>query len=172
MNRQRLFKTLENQEGRRYEPYPDSRGIPTVGIGLNLRDVGYKGKKYASVEAFKADYPDGLTDAEIEAAFIEELERIIGNVIEFCEDKGVDYNELSDLRQEIIVNMIFNMGFGGIDKFSLMWQHLAAGNYIGAALEMLHSSRGKLSSYVRQVQMRAVRLAIAMATDDEAALEL
>ncbi len=172
MDKQRLFKTLENQEGRKPEPYLDSRKIPTVGIGLNLRDVGYKGKKYPSVEAFEADYPDGLTDAEMEAAFEEELEHIIGKVIEFCEDKGVDYNELSDLRQEIIVNMIFNMGFGGISEFSLMWQHLAAGNYIGAALEMLHSKRGNLSSYVRQVKMRAVRLAIAMATDDETALGL
>ena len=170
MDMERMIKTLELQEGRRANAYPDSKGIPTVGIGLNLRDVGYKGKKYKSVADFNKEYPNGLTDDQIDEALIAELEHHIDNAIDLAESKGVNWDELGSLRQEVIVNMVYNMGKAGVGGFPSMWRHLADGNYVGAALEMLHGSRGNLSKYTLDTKMRAVKLAMAMATDSDEAI--
>ena len=51
---ERLIKTLHIQEDVRERAYLDSEGIPTVGCGRNLRDVGIAGKTYDTVEAFEA----------------------------------------------------------------------------------------------------------------------
>lgn len=166
MDRNRFLKTLARDEGLKLMPYTDTGGVLTIGIGTNLEAVGWKGKTYKSAAGFLVDYPDGITEAEAYAAAETELDEILEQVEELCEANGVVWNDLSDLRQEVIVNLCYNLGLGGINKFQKMWGYLADGNYVQAGIEALDSR------WAAQVKRRSHRLTFALATDDETALEL
>jgi lysozyme len=60
---------------------------------------------------------------------------------------------LTPARQDVIVNMAYNLGLAGLGKVSRMWSALGDGNYDLAATEMLNSK------WARQVGNRAVELA-------------
>ena len=166
MDRERFWKTLVRDEGLKLMPYTDTVCVLTIGIGTNLESVGWKGKTYKSEDAFLLDYPDGITEEEAYEAAEAELDEILGQVEELCEANDVVWDDLSDLRQEVIVNLCYNLGLAGIKKFQKMWRYLAAGNYVQAGIEGLDSR------WATQVKRRAYRLMFALATDDERALEL
>ena len=115
----------------------------------------------------RRDYPDGLTRELSDALLTDDLTKAEAQAQEeFAECWG----DLSELRQEILTNMVFNMGIGTVRIFKSFKRHLIAGNYVAASLEMLHGSRGNLSEYTLQTKMRAVKLAVAMTTDSDEAL--
>lgn len=163
MNRDRLLDTLTRDEGLRLGPYNDTEGIPTIGIGRNLRDIGWNGKKYASIDAFLADYPNGITAEDARDA----LDYDVQEAIEGAQDlAGKDWGFLSSIQKEVIVNLVFNLGKHGLSKFKGVWRNVGNANYPMAAVEMLDSR------WATQVKRRSARLSIAFATNDEAALEL
>ena len=157
MKMKRLRATLKKDEGVHLQPYCDTMHIPTVGVGRNLRDVGYDGKKYQTTAEFTEDYPNGLTLDEVEAAFEEDIQKAISGASSLA---GDHWASLSEVRQEVLVNMVFNMGKGGVQGFKRMWKAIGDGRFDRAAFEMCDSC------WLRQVKMRAVRLACAMLTDN------
>jgi lysozyme len=128
-----VFAQLAVDEGKRNRMYLDSRGIPTIGIGHNLRD------KPISDAAVRAIFEDDLADAEADA------KRIFA-----CFDK------LSDARKAVVVNMAFNMGYATLSQFKHTIAMVDAGRYDEAAEAMLQSR------WATQVGARAERLADAM----------
>lgn len=166
MDRDRLLETLVRDEGLKLMPYTDTVCVLTIGIGTNLESVGWKGETYNSEDAFLSDYPDGITEEEAYEAAEAELDEILGRVEELCEAKGVVWDDLSDLRQEVIVNLCYNLGLAGINGFRKMWGYLADRNYVQAGIEGLDSR------WATQVKRRSHRLMFALATNDETALEL
>lgn len=129
MNLDRLKKTLQKHEGLRMRPYKDTVGKLTIGIGRNLDDIGI-----SEQEAFF------LLDNDIQRA-VDLTKRILP-----------EFQELDDLRQEVLVNMAFNMG-NGLQEFKKMLAATIKGEYDVAANEML-SSR-----WAKQVGQRAIDLA-------------
>lgn len=71
------------------------------------------------------------------------------------------FGSLSAVRQRVLINMAFNMGLAGLDKFHDMLGYLATGDYEQAATAM------QASTWAKQVGGRAVRL-VAMMRDDKA----
>jgi lysozyme len=71
------------------------------------------------------------------------------------------FEDLSDVRQRVVVNMIFNMGLTKFRGFKETIKHIAAGEYSEAAKEMLDSK------WARQVGLRAVRLSQMMRTNED-----
>ncbi len=69
---------------------------------------------------------------------------------------------LPDLRQDVVANMAFNMGVGGLLKFTHMLSALQDGDFAQAAAEMLDSR------WAAQVPNRAKRLAKQMHTGERA----
>jgi lysozyme len=67
--------------------------------------------------------------------------------------------DLSDVRLAVIVDMAFQMGYVGLKRFELMWEHLRHGNFMGAADEILRSV------YAKQTPNRARRNAQMMRTN-------
>mgnify|MGYP003145046955 CR=1 FL=1 len=134
MDRTLLKSQLERHEGLRLKPYRDTVGKLTVGYGRNLDDVG-------------------ITP--------EEAELMLDNDIDAAEKhlKTVDeYNGLDPIRQAVICNMAFNLGFYGLMAFRKMWKAIARKDYTEAAKQMLDSL------WARQVGYRADELAQIMRT--------
>ena len=66
------------------------------------------------------------------------------------------YSKLDDVRQDVLLNMCFNLGITGLLQFKNMIASLERGNYIQASKDMLDSL------WSEQVGERALRLSIRM----------
>ena len=136
MDRQLLRSQLERHEGLRLKPYLDTATPPrlTIGYGRNLDDAG--------ITREEADY--------MLSADIDRVERELDTIDE--------YVALNRIRQTVIGNMSFNLGFHGLMQFKRMWAAIGRCDYEKAAEEMLKSK------WARQVGNRATELAEIMRT--------
>ena len=130
MNNDRLKETLIRHEGIRLKPYKDSMGKITIGIGRNLDDMG-------------------ISTEEAGLMFLNDLDRVERELL--TNFKWLP--ALSDVRQEVLMNMCFNLGITRLNGFRKMLAALADRNYEQAAVEMLDSK------WATQVGSRALRLA-------------
>ena len=128
MNMDRLLESVKKHEGYRNKVYLDTLGKRTVGVG------------HLCVEDFWED------DKEYEEKFLmtilaHDLQTAIKGAKELMEDHGcVDIDEQAE---EILIEMVFQLGKNGVSKFKNMWKALAEKNYIGASYEMLDSRWSK-----------------------------
>lgn len=136
MNRELLRSQLERHEGLRLKPYRDTVSKLTIGYGRNIEDVG-----------ISRDEADFMLDNDID-----QVEQYLKTVDE--------YNELDEVRQTVLANLCFNVGFRGLMKFKRMWAAIGRGEYSRAADEMLDSK------WARQVGRRADELAEIMRTGE------
>jgi len=130
----RLIEMLQRHEGLRLKPYKCTAGKLTIGYGRNLEDVGI---------------------SEIEAMVM------LRHDIEQCYQELSIFSWFSDLdqvRQEAIVNMLYNLGLPTFLQFKMTLKYLAEGKYSQAAAEMLNSK------WARQVGSRAEELAYMVET--------
>jgi lysozyme len=118
-----LISQLKRHEGFSAKPYRCPAGVWTWGYG------------FTSITTDEADMVLRLKVLELRHALYERL------------------LPLTPARQDVIVNMAYNLGLAGLGKFSRMWSALGDGNYDLAATEMLNSK------WARQVGNRAVELA-------------
>lgn len=134
MNIDRLKEQLKDDEGYRQHIYTCSAGKRTIGYGHNLDDLG-------------ADKPiaDFMLNRDIEILL---HNATINEII-----TGLD-----DVRAEVIINMAFNLGVGGLLNFRRMLAAVAQRNFEKAAAEM------KDSLWYKQVGIRAKRLVKEMRT--------
>jgi len=116
MNMPDLVESLIQHEGYRTTVYTCTAGKPTVGVGHNL-------ERPISDAAIKQILADDIEDC------IKELDRI-----------RPSWRLHSDVRQNVLIEMMFNMGAPTLNEFEKMWRHLAARDYDKAAHEMLASN--------------------------------
>lgn len=124
---------LRVDEGFRSRPYRDTVGKLTIGYGRNLDDVG--------ISRSEGEY---LLRNDVEEV-IDQLKSTFGF-----------WDDLSELRKAVLINMAFNLGFDGLMGFHNTLKHIRAGEFEDASEHMLHSK------WARQVGARADRLAEAM----------
>ena len=128
MNMDRLLESVKKHEGYRNKVYLDTLGKRTVGVG------------HLCVEDFWED------DKEYEEKFLMEilqkdLQEAIKGARELMEER--DCLEIDDKAEELLIEMVFQLGKNGVSKFRNMWKALAEKNYIGASYEMLDSRWAK-----------------------------
>jgi lysozyme len=129
----RLRQQLVRDEGEVAHAYQDSLGYWTIGVG-RLIDK----RKGGSLSPDEIDY---LLDNDIKrksAEVMAALPWVAG---------------LSPARQGVVLNMAFQMGTAGLLKFVTTLKLVQAGDYAGAARQMLRSL------WARQTPERAKRLA-------------
>ena len=125
-----LIEELIRDEGVKLFPYKDTEGHLTIGIGHNLeRGISLNVANYMLRE-----------DVDI---CILELDKAIPAI----------FSKLNIDRQNVLINMCFNLGINRFLSFKKMLLALERRDYKQASIEMLDS---KWSS---QVGMRATRLA-------------
>lgn len=124
-----LRDDLIRHEALRLKPYEDSEGILTIGVGRNLEDKGI-----SEEEAFL------LLDNDIKV------------VLDECRQFPW-FEGLSQVRKDVVANMVFNLGFSRFRRFIKTIAYIELGQYDAAAIEMMDSK------WARQVKGRAVELA-------------
>lgn len=135
------METLEEQlirhEGYRQFPYKCSAGKLTVAIGRNLDDRGI---------------------SEDEAKYL------LHNDITICKQElNLLYpiiKALNSARENVLINMCFNIGIKRLSGFKKMWAAIVVGDFEEAAKQMLDSK------WANQVGKRATELAEIMKTGE------
>lgn len=129
---------LKRDEGWSPCAYTDSEGYTTVGYGFMI-DRRKGGRIPRDVADYWLDYEINLVRQELEVL--------------------MDWvPQLDAVRQDVLVNMAYNMGVGNLLKFKKTLMYVKAGLFSNAAREMLNSR------WAVQVKGRATRLSEQMRT--------
>jgi len=129
-----LIESIKRHEGLRLYPYQDTLGFWTIGYGRCIE------KK-------------GITPQEAEIM----LRRDVGEAIARYEDLPADVRQKCNrARQDVLVSMIFQMGYLGVLKFKRMLGAIAAGDFERASREMENSL------WARQTPRRCAEMAEVM----------
>ena len=139
MDIEQLREQLEVDEGCVYEIYNDHLGYATFGIGHLVTEsdpeqgqsVGTPVSSDRVAEAFESDIQSVLRD---------------------CNILYSDFHNLPEEAQQVIANMMFNLGRPRLSKFAGMKRGVDARDWDAAADEMVDSN------WYRQVTNRADRL--------------
>ena len=129
MDKQKLIEELKRDEGVRFKPYHCSADKLTIGVGRNLDDVGI---------------------TEVESDFL--LANDIDNCVEELTRTFNWFDELSNVRQRVMINMCFNLGLSRLLNFKNFLEAVESKDYVKAGVEMLDSK------WATQVGPRATRL--------------
>ena len=140
MDRQSVYEQLKIDEGVEYEIYKDHLGYPTFGVGhLVLK----------SDPEYGADVGTPVSDDRVRECFERDLDTSVSECVALY---GEQFEQWPGEVQEILVNMMFNMGRTRLGKFKNFRKALEAQDWKQASME------GKDSLWYRQVTNRADRL--------------
>ena len=139
MDIEKLRKQLEIDEGIVHEVYLDHLGLATFGIGHLVIDSD-------------PEYGAEVGTAVAESRCIEVFNQDVEIVLSDCKILYPDFDELPEEVQQIIANMMFNMGRPRLSKFKGMKRGVDNRDWNDAADEMVDSG------WYRQVTNRAQRL--------------
>lgn len=141
MNRKEVFEQLKIDEGVKYEVYLDHLGLPTFGVGhLICSDDAESGVAVATP----------VSEERVWDAFDQDLDTAIAECHQLF--PGGNFDNFPEEVQQIVVNMMFNMGRPRLSKFKKMNAALLEHDWETAAVE------GRDSRWHRQVTNRAERL--------------
>ena len=136
-----IIPRVKQHEGVKAKKYIDSRGIPTVGVGFNLKraDADQKLKAVGANPIKVKQGKQALSNNQIESLLISDLKsskeaanRVVGNLSQH--PSGV---------QGVLVEMAFNLGAKGLSEFKNFLGAVKSKNYSAAAKEMLKSNWSK-----------------------------
>lgn len=135
MNLDRLSAQLAIDEGKRPKIYQDTVGKWTGGVGRNLSDCPF-------------------SDDEIQLMLTNDILTATSSARRLVKC----FDQLDDVRQEVLVNMAFNLGYSRLAGFRNFLAYVNSGEFIKASSEMMNSK------WAVQVGSRATRLSMAMKT--------
>lgn len=122
-NRDMLRADLIRDEGESLTPYRDSLGHMTIGVGHFVRPGdGFMGRSYIARAESRAQL-----DRDIDEAI-----RQLTGALPWAE-------MLDEVRARAFVELVFNVGIGGLLGFRKMLAHAKAGEWADAALDLMDS---------------------------------
>ena len=139
MNIEQLREQLEVDEGCEYKIYNDHLGYATFGIGHLVTESD-------------PEQGQSLGTAVSSDRVAEAFESDIQSVLRDCNVLYSDFHNLPEEAQQVIANMMFNLGRPRLSKFAGMKRGVDARDWNQAADEMVDSN------WYRQVTNRADRL--------------
>ena len=140
MNREAVYEQLKIDEGVVNEIYLDHLGYPTFGVGHLVLE---------SDPEHRQDVGTPVSEERVRECFEKDLDTSISECVALY---GEQFNDWPDEVQQIIVNMMFNMGRTRLSGFKNFRKALEDKNWSRAAEE------GRDSRWYRQVTNRAERL--------------
>jgi lysozyme len=141
MNREQVFEQLKIDEGVKYEVYLDHLGYPTFGVGHLIQKTDPE---------FGAEPGTPVSEERVWEAFEADLETAVNECYALY-GPGTFTNFPAEV-QEVLVNMMFNMGRPRLSGFKKFNAALLESDWSKAADEMVDSL------WYRQVGVRATRL--------------
>ena len=121
-----LMERIKKHEGFVPKIYKDSLGFATIGYGhLVLPGEQWEeGKEYSK--------------EQLEHVFKTDFNNAVGQATGLMD--GMD---LDDKAREVIIEMVFQLGVGGVGKFKKMWEALRKKDYGEASFQMMDSRWAK-----------------------------
>lgn len=139
---EKLIAELRRDEGVRSKPYKDTVGKISIGAGRNLTDVG-------------------LSADEIDYLLANDIDRAVA----LLDQNAPWWRDLNPVRQRVMVNLCFNMGWGngksGLSSFKNTLAAIQRSDFKAAAKGL------RQSKWAGQVGDRATRLINMMETGSE-----
>lgn len=142
MNKQTLMERIEAVEGREHKMYMLD-GIPHIGIGHNIigRRLAEKTLEVLGIEDETDLMRATLTDDQVDYLFERDLDIAIQDAIDVV---GADtFDKLSSERQDVLVDMSYNLGKPKFMKFKKMLAAVVAGDFNEAANQILDSDAAR-----------------------------
>ena len=140
LDREAVFEQLNIDEGVVNEIYKDHLGYPTFGVGHLVLE---------SDPEFGQDVGTPVSEERTKDCFEKDLDTAISECVALY---GDTFNDWPGTVQEILVNMMFNMGRTRLGKFNNFRKALEAQDWKQAGIE------GRDSRWHKQVTNRAERL--------------
>ena len=121
-----LKERIKKHEGFVPKIYRDSLGYATIGYGHLVLPTDH--------------FKDGVeySEAELNEVFEKDFQNALDNANKLIKDIPLVYQA-----KEVICEMVFQLGIGGVSKFKNMWKALEEGDYYTASVEMLDSRWAK-----------------------------
>jgi len=139
MNRKEVFETLKVDEGVEYKVYADHLGLHTFGVGHLIVEGDPE---------WGSEFGTPVSEERVWEAFDKDLDTAISE----CQILFETFDEFPEEAQQVIVNMMFNMGRPRLSGFKKFCAAANEGDWKTAAVE------GRDSKWYRQVTNRAERL--------------
>lgn len=149
MTTQYLFDDITFDEGFKLKPYRDSRNIWSIGIGHNIKADPTMNAQLQHLMT------SGISVDQARVIFLNDVK-----TAEIALDLHIPWwRKLDDVRQDVLLNLCFNVGCAEL----LTWHHtlgyLQAGDYAMAGHEL-----GSTQPWKSQVKSRADRLSKQLST--------
>lgn len=140
-----IIPLLRQEEGVSHEPYIDSLGYPTTGIGFKL------GPQNAPLSHYTFTLSDNTIDA-----WLQDNVNSVSTSMQQNADIAKALTHCNQPRQDILTSMSYQMGVSGLAGFHNMLSAIDAENWDEAASQMLDST------WAKQTPDRAKRHAAVM----------
>ena len=140
-----LKEEIKLHEGFVPRTYADSLGKRTIGYG------------HLCVEPEQWDDNKEYTKEELNVVFEKDFNEALKNAEHLIGERSIN-----DTAKEVIIEMVFQLGIGGVGKFKNMWSALDREDYGEASFQMLDSL------WAKQTPARAGKLAGKMRAAKEA----
>ncbi|BAQ86388.1 Phage-related lysozyme (muraminidase) (COG3772) [uncultured Mediterranean phage uvMED] len=125
-NLEQLKERIKIHEGFCDTVYKDTLGKRTIGYGHLCTD----NEEWKDGKAYTIEYLNDVFEGDFNES-VRQTEQLIGNLV------------LHKEANEIIIEMVFQLGMSGVSKFKKMWAALKDQNYTEAANQMLDSKWAK-----------------------------
>ena len=117
-----LKEQIKEHEGFVPRTYKDSLGKRTIGFG------------HLCVEPEQWDDDKEYTREELERVFDKDFEEAVKNAESLISERSINF-----IAKQVIIEMVFQLGIGGVGKFKKMWLALDKEDYGEASFQMMDS---------------------------------
>lgn len=117
-----LKEQLKEHEGFVPRTYKDSLGKRTIGFG------------HLCVEPEQWDDDKEYTREELERVFDKDFDEALKNAESLIGERSINF-----IAKQVIIEMVFQLGIGGVGKFKKMWSALDNEDYGEASFQMMDS---------------------------------
>ena len=139
MDIQKLRQEIEADEGNVNEIYLDHLGLPTFGIGHLVRDTDPE---------YGQDVGTPVSEERVNSCFDNDIQGTITD----CKNLFGNFDDLPEEAQLILCNMMYNLGYTRLSKFSKLRASISIMDFTESANQMYDSK------WRTQVPNRAERL--------------
>ena len=143
MNRELLKEQIKRHEGEVLEIYKDSLGYLTFGVGHLVRE-----------EDPEFGEPEGtpVSQDRVDSVYDYDFDKHVEETKHVCQNHNMDFENLPEDIQHVLVNMCFNLGGTRLGKFRNMLNAVEDHDWERMAVEM------EDSRWFKQVGRRSVEL--------------
>ena len=117
-----LKEQIKEHEGFVPRTYKDSLGKRTIGFG------------HLCVEPEQWDDDKEYTREELERVFDKDFDEALKNAESLIGERSINF-----IAKQVIIEMVFQLGIGGVGKFKKMWSALDGEDYGEASFQMMDS---------------------------------